>query len=264
MRRIRGGRGADDGANAALATIWRMPGTSARRAYSPLLIVVASLFVATLVAANIMAVKVATLGPLTVTGAIVIFPLAYLFGDVLTEVWGYSVARVVIWSGFLANAVVVGFVALAIALPAAPAFADEQGAYSQILGSTPRLVAASFAAYLAGEFLNSFILARLKVATGGRHLWMRTIGSTLVGQGVDSLIFVSLAFAGMLPGSVIWTIIRDLWLVKVLYEIAATPLTYAIVNWLKRVEGVDTFDTDTNFAPIVLRGRRRSLTGVSS
>jgi uncharacterized integral membrane protein (TIGR00697 family) len=232
------------------------PGSQPRgRLPSPLLIAVAAMFVATLVTSNIIAVKVAALGPLTVTGAVVIFPLAYLFGDVLTEVWGYAVARVVIWSGFLANIVVVLFIAAAIALPADTHYPD-QAAYARILGQSPRLVVASLAAYLCGEFLNAFVLARLKVLTRGRWLWTRTIGSTLIGQGVDTVIFISLAFAGNLPWSLLFVIMRDLWLVKVLYEIAATPLTYAIVTFLKRIEGVDVYDRNTSFAPVPLTALR--------
>jgi hypothetical protein len=237
-----------------------MTGPAPNRTPSPLLLTVAALFVATLVTSNIIAVKIAAVGPFSVPAAIVIFPLAYLFGDVLTEVWGYRVARMVIWTGFLANIVVVGFIAIAIAIPADPHYAN-QAAYAQVLGSSPRLVAASLTAYLLGEFLNAFVLARLKVATRGRFLWTRTIGSTLIGQGVDSAVFISLAFAGTEPWSLLIVIIRDVWVVKVLYEIIATPITYAIVNVLKRVEGVDTFDRDTKFAPIPLAPLRTLLRG---
>jgi len=235
---------------------------SRSRAPSPLLLTVAALFVATLVASNIIAVKVASVGPFTVPAAIVIFPLAYLFGDVLTEVWGYSVARAVIWTGFLANIIVVLFIAAAIAIPADSHYTD-QAAYARILGQTPRLVLASLTAYLAGEFLNAFVLARLKLLTRGRFLWTRTIGSTVVGQGVDSAIFISLAFGGVQPWSLLLVIIRDLWLLKVAYEIVATPLTYAIVTVLKRVEGIDTFDRDTKFAPIRLGHLRAAVRGVA-
>jgi uncharacterized integral membrane protein (TIGR00697 family) len=214
--------------------------------------------VATLVASNIIAVKVADVGPLTVPAAIVIFPLAYLFGDVLTEVWGYATARAVIWTGFLANIVVVLFIAAAIAIPADSHFPD-QAAYARILGQTPRLVLASLAAYLCGEFLNAFVLARLKIFTNGRFLWMRTIGSTVIGQGVDSAVFITLAFAGVQPWSLLLVIIRDLWIVKVAYEILATPVTYAIVTFLKRVEGVDTYDRNTSFAPLPLRALRSRM-----
>jgi queuosine precursor transporter len=233
------------------------------RTPSPLLLMVSALFVATLVASNIIAVKIAAVGPFSVPAAIVIFPLAYLFGDVLTEVWGYRVARMVIWTGFLANVVVVLFIAAAIAIPADPHYTD-QAAYARILGSTPRLVAASLIAYLLGEFLNAFVLARLKVATKGRLLWTRTIGSTLLGQGVDSIVFISLAFAGTQPWSLLIVIIRDVWVVKVLYEIIATPITYAIVTVLKRVEGVDTYDRDTKFAPIPLSALRSLMRGAQS
>jgi hypothetical protein len=222
---------------------------------SPLLLLVSALFVAALITSNIIAVKIADIGPLTAPAAIVIFPLAYLFGDVLTEVWGYATARVVIWSGFLANVIVVLFIAAAVAIPANAHYPD-QAAYARILGQTPRLVLASLVAYLCGEFLNAFVLARLKVFTRGRFLWMRTIGSTLIGQGVDSVVFISLAFAGTQPWSLLLVIIRDVWIVKVLYEIAATPLTYAIVTALKRWEHVDAYDRDTNFSPIPLRSLR--------
>jgi uncharacterized integral membrane protein (TIGR00697 family) len=237
-----------------------MPEQPPVRTPSPLLLTVSALFVATLVTSNIIAIKIAAVGPFSVPAAIVIFPLAYLFGDVLTEVWGYRVARMVIWTGFLANIIAVVFIAIAIAIPADPHYAD-QAAYSRVLGSSPRLVAASLTAYLLGEFLNAFVLARLKVATGGRLLWTRTIGSTLIGQGVDSAVFISLAFAGTEPWSLLLVIIRDVWIVKVLYEIVATPFTYAIVNVLKRVEGVDTFDRDTKFAPIPLAPLRSLLRG---
>jgi uncharacterized integral membrane protein (TIGR00697 family) len=222
---------------------------------SPLLLGVSALFVACLVTSNIIAVKIVRLGPLTAPAAIVIFPLAYLFGDVLTEVWGYAVARLVIWTGFFANIVAVSFIAIAIALPGDASF-HGQSAFAGILGSSPRLVMASLAAYLCGEFLNSFVLAKLKLATGGRFLWTRTIGSTLAGQGVDTAIFVSLGFLGTLPGSVVLNTIGSVWLLKVIYEVVATPLTYLIVTVAKRVEGVDTFDRHTSFAPVRLAGIR--------
>ena len=239
-----------------------MRAPSTRIHHGPLLLTVSALFVATLVASNIIAVKIAAVGPLTVPAAIVIFPLAYLFGDVLTEVWGYATARAVIWSGFAANIVAVLFIAAAIALPAGGAYTD-QAAYARILGQSPRLVVASLAAYLIGEFLNSFVLARLKVLTGGRFLWTRTIGSTLIGQGVDSFVFITLAFSGVLPWPLMLVIIRDVWAVKVAYEVAATPLTYAIVTFLKRVEGVDTFDRGTNFAPIPVTSLRSLVRSVA-
>ncbi|HEX6539794.1 MAG TPA: queuosine precursor transporter [Candidatus Dormibacteraeota bacterium] len=236
--------------------------TRPARTPSPLLLTVAALFVAALITSNIIAVKVADIGPLVVPAAIVIFPLAYLFGDVLTEVWGYSTARAVIWTGFLANILVVLFIAAAIAIPADSHYPD-QAAYARVLGQTPRLVLASLTAYLCGEFLNAFVLARLKVLTRGRLLWTRTIGSTLIGQGIDSAVFISIAFAGTQPWSLLLVIIRDVWAVKVAYEILATPLTYVIVTVLKRWEHVDAFDRGTNFAPLPMTAVVNRLRGAT-
>jgi uncharacterized integral membrane protein (TIGR00697 family) len=179
-----------------------------------------------------------------------------LFGDVLTEVYGYGVTRRVIWLGFACNLVFVLFILAAGALPGATGAWDPnaQSAYERILGFTPRLLAASFVAYVAGEFLNSFVMARLKIATRGRWLWTRTIGSTLVGQGVDSAIFITGAFAGVLPGNVLLRLIFYQWAFKTAYEVVATPLTYAIVNFLKRQERQDPFDIGTNFNPFRIAG----------
>jgi len=185
--------------------------------------------------------------------AVIVFPLSYLFGDVLTEVYGYAVTRRVIWLGFGCNLVFVVFILLAGALPAAP-FWHEQAAYSAILGFTPRLLAASFVAYLGGEFLNSFVMARLKILTRGRRLWTRTISSTVLGQAVDSTIFITGAFAGLLaPGLLLQTVATQ-WIFKSLYEVVATPLTYLVVGFLKRAERQDPFDTATDFNPFSLAG----------
>jgi len=236
--------------------------TRPQRAISPRLLLVAGLFVATLVTSNIIAVKLTALGPFTVPAAIVIFPLAYLFGDVLTEVWGYATARMVIWTGFAANIVVVCFIAIAVAVPSSPAYPNSD-AYSAILGMTPRIVIASLIAYLCGEFVNSFVLAKLKIATRGRFLWTRTIGSTLIGQGIDTVIFISVAFAGVLPFPVLRVVMRDQWILKVLYEVVATPLTYAVVTWLKRREGVDAYDRRTDFNPVPLTALRAWMGGLA-
>jgi uncharacterized integral membrane protein (TIGR00697 family) len=210
-----------------------------------------ALFVTCLLAANTIAAKLVTLGGLTLTAAIVIFPLSYVLGDVLTEVWGYAAARRVIWLGFACNALMVAAIWLGGELPAAP-FWKGQAAYQEILGHAPRILLASFVAYLVGEFANAFVLAKLKVATEGRWLWMRTIGSTVVGQGLDSVVFVTLAFAGAVPAATLAAIVGAQWLVKVAYEAAATPLTYAAVAWLKSRERVDTFDYQTDFNPLRL------------
>jgi uncharacterized integral membrane protein (TIGR00697 family) len=182
---------------------------------------------------------------------VIIFPLSYLFGDILTEVYGYRATRSVIWIGFLCNLLAVLAFSLGGILPAAPTWHD-QTAYNSILGSTPRTLLASFISYLIGEFINAFILAKLKIATQGKWLWTRTIGSTLVGEGLDSAIFISIVFWSILPPSLLLTTILTQWVFKVAYEIIATPLTYLIVGFLKRKEGVDVYDYQTNFNPFSL------------
>ena len=209
-----------------------------------------ALFVAALLTANIIAVKLIVLGPLILPAAVVIFPVSYILGDILTEVYGYRYARRAIWLGFVANLVAVLAIYVAGRLPA-PVFWQDQAAYETILGFTPRLLLASFVAYLVGEFANSTILAKMKVWSRGRHLWARTIGSTIVGQGLDSLVFIGIAFSGRMAVPELAIAILSQWLFKSLYETVATPLTYAVVNALKRSEGVDTFDVDTNLNPFV-------------
>jgi uncharacterized integral membrane protein (TIGR00697 family) len=219
--------------------------------YSNAFVMVVALFVTALITANITAVKLIGVFGLVLPAAVVVFPISYICGDVLTEVYGYRAARRVIWLGFLCNLLAVGAIYLGGVLPAAP-FWQSQEAYETILGYTPRILAASFLAYLIGEFANSYVLARMKVATYGRWLWSRTIGSTLVGQGLDSLVFIVLAFVGAIPlGAMISAIVAQ-WLVKSAYEALATPLTYVVVNRLKRTEGMDVYDRDTDFNPLAI------------
>jgi len=217
--------------------------------YSPYFVFIAALFVTCLITANIIAVKLIDVFGLILPAAVIIFPISYIFGDVLTEVYGYAASRRVIWLGFLCNLFTVIAIWLGGLLPAA-SFWQGQSAYDMILGFTPRLLLASFLAYLVGEFANSLVLAKMKIATNGRWLWTRTIGSTIIGQGLDSLVFISIAFAGVIPLDGLANAIVTQWLFKVAYETLATPLTYAVVTWLKRVEGVDTFDRGTNFNPV--------------
>ena len=211
----------------------------------------AALFVTCLLTANVIAAKLIVVGGIVLTAGIVIFPLSYVLGDVLTEVWGYGAARRVIWLGFACNAVMVLAIWLGGELPAAP-FGASQYAYDEVLGLAPRILAASFVAYLVGEFANAFVLAKLKIATGGRWLWVRTIGSTVVGQALDSVVFVTLAFAGSMPGPALAGVVVGQWIFKVAYEAAGTPIVYAVVGWLKAREGVDTYDRETDFNPIRL------------
>jgi len=211
----------------------------------------AAVFVTCLLTANIIAAKLIVVGGVVLGAGIVIFPVSYIVSDVLTEVWGYAVARRVIWLGFACNALMVAAVWLAGGLTPAP-FWKGQAAYAEIFGQTPRILVASFLAYLVGEFANAFALAKLKIATEGRFLWVRTIGSTIVGEGLDTLVFVTLAFSGQVPSGVLVVMITGQWVAKVAYEAAATPLTYAVVGWLKAREHLDTYDRMTDFNPIRL------------
>jgi queuosine precursor transporter len=219
---------------------------------------IAGLFITTLIISNIIAVKLVKIGGLILPAAVVLFPITYIIGDVLTEVYGYARARQVIWLGFFCNLIAVLAIWVGGLLPSAPFWnagtygsSDEaMKAYRAILSFTPRLLIASFIAYLTGEFLNSLVLAKLKIRTKGRFLWIRTIGSTIVGEGADSAIFISIAFVGIMPGAALGITILSQWLFKVGYEVLATPLTYLVVGKLKRAEGVDYFDRDTNFNPL--------------
>ncbi len=213
-------------------------------------VVLVAVFVTCLIAANITAVKLVVLGGLILPAAVVVFPVSYIVGDVLTEVYGYGRARQVIWLGFLCNLLVVCVVCIGQLLPAAP-FWDGQAAYERILGYAPRILLASFLAYLVGEFANAYVLARMKIATQGRWLWTRTIGSTLVGQGLDSLVFMTVAFAGTIPPSGLLGAVVVQWLAKSVYEALATPLTYVVVRRFKRKEGLDAYDRDTRFNPLL-------------
>jgi uncharacterized integral membrane protein (TIGR00697 family) len=221
--------------------------------YSSWFIAIVTLFITCLIASNIIAVKLISVFGLTLPAAIIIFPISYILGDVLTEVYGYRQARRVIWLGFFCNLIVVAAVTLGQLLPAA-SFWDGQAAYERILGYTPRILAASFLAYLVGEFANSFVLAKMKIATNGRWLWTRTIGSTVVGQGLDSLVFITLAFLGTIPLTALVSAILTQWLAKSIYEAAVTPLTYKAVNFLKGHEGLDIYDHDTRFNPLLVGG----------
>ena len=223
--------------------------TSAREGYSQWFVIVVAVFVTCLITANVTAVKLTDIFGLILPAGVIVFPVSYIVGDVLTEVYGFHRARRVIWLGFFCNVIAVFAIWLGGLMPAAP-FWDAQEAYNTILGYAPRLLIASFLAYLVGEFANSIVLAKMKVATNGRWLWSRTIGSTLVGQGLDSLVFVLVAFFGTIPLAGLVAAIVAQWLFKSVYEAAATPLTYLVVNVLKRREGVDVYDRDTDFNPL--------------
>ena len=181
---------------------------------------------------------------------VLFFPVSYIIGDVLTEVYGYARARRVIWTGFAALLFMAFMAWVVVQLPPAAGW-PGQAAYEFVFGNSWRIVLASMVAFWAGEFANSYVLAKMKVWTQGRHLWMRTIGSTVIGQGLDSLIFYPLAFWGLAgwPVELLWQVVLSQWAIKTLWEALLTPVTYAAVGALKRAEGVELFDTDTDFSP---------------
>ena len=230
-------------------TLSRIDGTTGARRHFRYFDYVMAGFVAILLLSNLIgASKLATLGGFTFGAGILFFPVSYVIGDVLTEVYGYANARRCVWTGFAAM-VFMAFMSWAVvAMPPAASW-DGQAAYESVFGSTWRIVAASIIAFWAGEFVNSFVLARMKVLTQGRHLWSRTIGSTFFGQAIDSAIFYPIAFLGVWDTSDVITVMITNWLLKVLWEALLTPLTYAVVGWLKAREGVDVFDSSTDFSP---------------
>ncbi|HEY0622993.1 queuosine precursor transporter [Sphingomonas sp.] len=210
-------------------------------------------FCVVLVLSNVVgAAKVATLGGLTFGAGILFFPLSYVLGDVLTEIYGYARARRVIWAGFGATVFAAVMCWVIVVMPPAPGWGGQE-VYEAAFGQVWRIVGASVIAFWAGEFVNSYVLARMKILTAGRHLWSRTIGSTVFGQGVDSLIFYPLAFLGEWTTGQVVTVMLTNWGLKVLWEVVLTPVTYAVVGFLKRREGVDVFDEGTNFTPFRTR-----------
>ncbi len=205
-------------------------------------------FVTVLLVSNIVSTKFVDLHWFTFDGGTILFPLSYIFSDILTEVYGYATSRRVIWLGF-ASALLMSIVIMIVgALPAAPDW-HNQNAYDTILGLTPRIVVASLIAYFCGEFSNSLILAKMKIATKGRWLWLRTISSTMVGEFLDSILFIIIAFAGIFPNSLILTLIISNYIFKTAVEVLFTPMTYKIVGYLKKKEDFDYYDDKTNFNP---------------
>jgi len=206
------------------------------------------LYVSTLLIFNILAVKLWHLGPFIFTAGILLVPLTYIFGDVLTEVYGYGKTRRIIWIGFACNALMIACIELAILLPPAPNW-HMQNEFAALLGTTPRIALGSLAAYWAGEFVNSYVIARMKVASNGRWIWTRMVVSTLAGQMVDSAIFITIAFLGSVPSAQLMVMIASVVAFKVLYEILLTPVTYKIIAYVKRLEQCDVYDHGINFTP---------------
>ncbi len=216
--------------------------------YSFVFLALSSLFLVCLVISNIIAGKLMTVFGVVLPSAVILFPVTYILGDVFTEVYGYGKMRFVIWMGFAANVFMSAIFLIAIALPY-PAFFGAQAAYATVLGQTPRIVLASLVAYWAGEFSNSMVLSVLKKRTKGRYLWVRTIGSTIVGQGLDTILFIGLSFFGNVPFPVLLQMMAAQYLFKVSYEIVLTPVTYKVVGFIKRIEGIDVFDNGVAYNP---------------
>lgn len=224
----------------------------ARRSYRYYDMVMAA-FVAVLLCSNIIGpAKVASLGGFAFGAGVLFFPISYVFGDVLTEVYGYARARKVIWTGFAALAFAAFMAFVIVELPPAEGW-PFQHEYATVFGQTPRIVAASLCAFLIGELVNSYVLAKMKIWTRGRYLWTRTIGSTIVGQTADSLVFYPIAFYGVWSNDLLLTVMVANLLLKTGWEAVLTPITYKVVGWLKRAEQEDYYDTDTDFTPFKIK-----------
>lgn len=212
------------------------------------IVVVGILFTSFLILSNLTAFKISQLGSFMFPAGLIFFPVTYIFDDILTEVYGFKVSRRVIWTALLANLIIVGGTFLTIHLKPAPLW-HYQAAYSVIYQSVPRIFLASIISYIAGEFTNSIILAKLKILTSGRYLWLRAFSSTAVGVGIDTVLFAHIAFLFLIPWVAIWKIIGTMYLFKVAYETCAVPLTYAVANYLKRIDNIDHYDFNTRFNP---------------
>lgn len=210
-------------------------------------IVLSTLFCVCLIAANLLEAKQVQIGPLQLTAGLIVFPVSYIINDCLVEVWGYRTARLTIWLGFLMNFLFVAFGALADALPAAPYWEGESG-FHAVFGLAPRIAGASFIAFLAGSFLNAYVMSRMKVLTGGRHFSLRAIASTVAGEGVDSLLFFPLALGGVVPWSVLPALMLTQVVLKTAYEVVALPLTRIVVRWLKERTQLDAYDRNVPYS----------------
>lgn len=204
------------------------------------------LFATCLLISNILATKILTIGPWAAPAGVLIFPIAYILNDVITEVWGFRKARLIIWTGFAVNILAVLFFSLGIAIPGAP-FWQNQEAFATVLGNTPRIVLASLSAYLIGSFLNAFVMSRMKVLTKGKGFSGRAILSTVAGESADSLIFIGIAFSGVFPAGVLVTMVFTQAMLKTVYEILILPVTIWVVGFVKRAEGVDTYDNNLSY-----------------
>ena len=218
-----------------------------------LLPVITGLFVGVLILSNILAAKMVRMGPFVFDGGTLLFPLSYIFGDVLTEVYGYKESRKVIWTGLAMLVVMSLNIWIIGALPADPSW-TLQASYNDILATVPRIALASVLGYFAGEYSNSVVLSKMKILTKGKWLWTRTIGSTLVGEMADTLLFVTVAFAGSYPAPVLVAMVGSNYLFKCAIEAAFTPITYKVVGLVKKSEGVDAYDYGERYNPLPVKG----------
>jgi queuosine precursor transporter len=210
-----------------------------------------AIFLVVLLISNLVGQKLCKIGPFVISGAQLLFPITYIFGDIFTEVYGYAASRRAIWLGFLANGLLAVMGLITVWLPPAPGW-HNQDAFATVFYQIPRLIVASLIAYWCGEFTNSYTLAKMKLWTSGKMLWTRTVGSTVTGQFVDTIILVIIGFAGTAPAATLAILAASAYIGKVVYEVVATPVTYAIVGFLKRSEGLDAFDYKSNFNPFHL------------
>lgn len=222
-----------------------------KRSVSVLFMLAGILFAICLLISNILATKIILIGSWAAPAGVLIFPIAYIINDVIVEVWGYRKARLIIWSGFAVNILAVLFFTLAIVIPAAP-FWHNQEAFNTVLGSTPRIIAASLMAYLTGSFLNAIVMSKVKVMMKGKNFSVRAILSTLVGETADSMIFIFIAFAGNLPFNLLIGMIFTQACLKTVYEILILPITIVVVKWVKKVEGCDTYDRSVSYNPFLI------------
>ena len=214
---------------------------------SRLFAILGIVYVTCLLLSNLIAGKMMALGSITLPAAVILFPITYIMGDVFTEVYGFKNTRTIIWTGFACSAFAVAIYMITIVLPH-PDFWGNQDAYVTVLSTTPRVFIASLLGYLFGEFSNSMILSKLKVVTQGKKLWVRTILSTVVGEAFDTIIFIAVSFWGTMENSVLLQMMIFQYLFKVCYEVIFTPVTYAVVKWIKKKEDLDTFDTGVKYS----------------
>jgi uncharacterized integral membrane protein (TIGR00697 family) len=210
------------------------------------------LFTTCLLLSNILAVKIIVIGSWVAPAGVIIFPLSYILNDVIAEVWGYRKARIIIWAGFGMNLLALAFFTVSIALPSAP-FWDKQESFATIIGTTPRIVIASLSAYLAGSFLNAYVLSKMKIRSNGRNFGIRAIISTLAGEGIDSLLFITIAFSGIFPFHIIVDMIITQAILKTAYEIIILPVTTIAVIKIKKLEGINYFDTNISYNPLLIK-----------